>query len=56
MIFLHKKTFSSAEDNKSANLMALVQELNSGGHAGEARPYNGHLELRPPVVLRLGWE
>ena len=56
MIFLHKKTFSSAEDNKSANLMALVQELNGGGHAGKACPYDGHLELRASVVLWLRWE
>lgn len=53
---LDKKTFSSAEGNKTANLMALVQELNSGGHARKACPYDGHLELRAPVVLWLGWE
>jgi len=38
------------------NLMALVQKLDGSGHACEACPYDGHLELGPPVVLRFRWE
>ena len=53
---LNKWAFSSSEGNQSANLMALVQKLDGSGHACEACPYDGHLELGPPVVLRFRWE
>lgn len=47
------RTRTSLQAMNWRNLMALVQELHRGGHAGEAGPYDGHLQLRPPVVLRL---
>ena len=53
---LNKWAFSSSEGNQSANLMSLVQKLNGSGHACESCTYDGHLELGPPVVLRLRWE
>lgn len=53
LLFLEEHDFRIAEGSKSANLVSLVQELYCGGHAGEAGTYDGDLELRAPVVLRL---